>query len=201
MQFSEMNYDISLSLARHIRRFNPHRPQDIYLVILKCWQQNTTSIIYRDVTPPYILHTSSIWFKFDLFSSAKLGQGHQNLIKSSKAQMLCPCKFGSNLPTSSGDILHTSVMPRPMLTLTLTRQYVPVFEAYHAKPGYPFLKAMHVSRKFCQRGSKFEFFFCFVFSVDEGIEDPARGSKYHYKWAIIGSPAKRHLNGVLLVGR
>ena len=25
------------------------------------------------------------------------------------------------------------------------------------------------------------------------------GSKYHYKWAIIGPPAKRHLNGVSLV--
>ena len=28
-----------------------------------------------------------------------------------------------------------------------------------------------------------------------------RGSKYHYKWAIIGPPAKRHLNGVSLAGR
>ena len=54
-----------------------------------------------------------------------------------------------------------------MLTLTLTRQYVPVFKPYHAKPGYPFLKAMHGSRKFCQRGSKLD-----VFLVDEGIEDP-----------------------------
>ena len=26
------------------------------------------------------------------------------------------------------------------------------------------------------------------------------GSKYHYKWAIIGPPAKRHLNGVRLTG-
>ena len=65
----------------------------------------------------------------------KLGQGHQNLSKSSNAQMLYPCKFGSNLPTSAGDILHTSVMPTPMLTLTLTRQYVAVFRPYHAKPG------------------------------------------------------------------
>ena len=24
-----------------------------------------------------------------------------------------------------------------------------------------------------------------------------RGSKYHFKWAIIGPPAKRHLNGVM----
>ena len=28
-----------------------------------------------------------------------------------------------------------------------------------------------------------------------------RGSKYHLKWAIIGAPAKRHLNGVSLAGR
>ena len=30
---------------------------------------------------------------------------------------------------------------------------------------------MHGSRKFCQRGSKFDKVFCFVFLVDEGIED------------------------------
>ena len=28
-----------------------------------------------------------------------------------------------------------------------------------------------------------------------------RGSKYHYKWAIIGPPAKHHLNGVSMAGR
>ena len=28
-----------------------------------------------------------------------------------------------------------------------------------------------------------------------------RGSKYHYEWAIIGRPAKCHINGVLLAGR
>ena len=28
-----------------------------------------------------------------------------------------------------------------------------------------------------------------------------RGSKYHYQWAIIGPPAKLHLNGVSLAGR
>ena len=70
MPISGMSYDIFLSLARHIHGFNSHRRQDIYLVILKCWQQNTTSIVYRAVPPPYILHTSSIWFKFDLFISA-----------------------------------------------------------------------------------------------------------------------------------
>ena len=32
------------------------------------------------------------------------------------------------------------------------------------------------------------------FSVDEGRES---GSKYHFKWAIIGPPAKHHLNGVM----
>ena len=43
----------------------------------------------------------------------------------------------------------------------------------------------------------FFFFFlfcCFVFVRGERI-------KNHYKWAIIGSPAKRHLNGVSLAGR
>ena len=57
---------------------------------------------------------------------------------------------------------------------------------------------MHGSRKFFQRGSNFfyVFFVCFFFSwVGE------RGSKYHYKRAIIGPPAKRHLNGVSLAGR
>ena len=34
------------------------------------------------------------------------------------------------------------------------------------------------------------------FLVDEGREDP---NTTHYKQAIIGPPAKRHLNGVLLV--
>ena len=57
---------------------------------------------------------------------------------------------------------------------------------------------MRRSRKFCQRGSKFDkSFFCFaLFLVDGGIED----KKYHYKWAIIGPRAKRHLNGVSLAG-
>ena len=43
------------------------------------------------------------------------------------------------------------------------------------------------SRKFCQRGSNFDKFFFFFFLVDEGRE-----TKYHYKRAIIGPPAKRH---------
>ena len=50
---------------------------------------------------------------------------------------------------------------------------------------------MHGSRKFCQRGSKLFFHM---------IGDT--GSKYCYKQAIIGSPAKHHLNGVQsLAGR
>ena len=49
---------------------------------------------------------------------------------------------------------------------------------------------MHGSRKFCERGSRFFFSWW-----------GDRGSKYHYKWAIIGPPAKRHLNGVSLAGR
>ena len=52
-------------------------------------------------------------------------------------------------------------------------------------------KFMHGSRKFCQRGSNFEkVSFLFYFFL-EGREDP---NKYHYKRAIIDSPAKRHLN-------
>ena len=49
-------------------------------------------------------------------------------------------------------------------------------------------------RKLCQRGSNFDVFFLFIFFlIDEGRED----KKYHYKRAIIGPPAKRHLlNGV-----
>ena len=49
---------------------------------------------------------------------------------------------------------------------------------------------MYGSRQFCQRGSNFEN----VFLVDEG-------SKYHFKRAIIGPPAKRHLNCVSLACR
>ena len=47
---------------------------------------------------------------------------------------------------------------------------------------------MHRSRKFCQR------FFSLVWWGEEG-------SKYHYKWAIIGLPTKHHSNGVSLAGR
>ena len=53
---------------------------------------------------------------------------------------------------------------------------------------------MRGSREFCQRGSEFETFFL----ADEGIDNP---NITHYKWAIIGPPAKRHLNGVSLAGR
>ena len=52
---------------------------------------------------------------------------------------------------------------------------------------------MRGSRKFCQRGSKFDNVF-FSWWGD-------RGSKCHYKWATIDPPAKHHLNGVLLAGR
>ena len=56
-----------------------------------------------------------------------------------------------------------------------------------------YLNFMRGSRELCQRGSKFDN----VVLVDEGD----RGSKYRYKWAIIGPTAKRHLNGVSLAGR
>ena len=51
---------------------------------------------------------------------------------------------------------------------------------------------MRGSRKFCQRGSNFDtfFFFIFIFLIDENISG-----------AIIGLPAKRHLNGVSLACR
>ena len=48
------------------------------------------------------------------------------------------------------------------------------------------------SKKFCQRWSNFDKLFL------EGRDDPT--SKYHYKRAIIGPLAKRHLNGVSLAG-
>ena len=64
------------------------------------------------------------------------------------------------------------------------------------------------SRKFFQRGSSFEnvfnvvflLFFLFCFFLGGGV---MRGERiqYHYKWAIIGPPAKRHLNGISLVCR
>ena len=56
---------------------------------------------------------------------------------------------------------------------------------------------MRGSRKFCQRGSNFDKFFLLFFYL-EGRDDPG---KYRYKEAIIGPPAKRHLNGVSLACR
>ena len=53
--------------------------------------------------------------------------------------------------------------------------------------------SMRGTRK-CQRGSYFRHVFFFSWWGE-------RGSKYHYKRAIIGLPAKCHLNGVSLVGR
>ena len=53
-------------------------------------------------------------------------------------------------------------------------------------------------QKILSKGSNFDnvFFFSFYFSWwREGV------SKYHYKRAIIGPPAKRHLNGVSLACR
>ena len=47
-------------------------------------------------------------------------------------------------------------------------------------------------QKVCQRGPTLTTFF-----LVDGME---RGSKCHLKWAIIGPPAKRYLNGVLLAG-
>ena len=55
------------------------------------------------------------------------------------------------------------------------------------------------SRKFCQRGTPLTTIYSFIllFLVWWGEE----WSKYHYKRAINGPPAKRHLNGVSLAGR
>ena len=59
---------------------------------------------------------------------------------------------------------------------------------------------MHVGHARIQRGSNFDnvfylFFVCFFLVWGE------EGFKYHYKRAIKGQPAKRHLNGVSLAGR
>ena len=52
---------------------------------------------------------------------------------------------------------------------------------------------MHRSRKFCQRGTLTTVLFSVFSWWGEGC------SKCHYKRAIIGPPAKRHLNGISLV--
>ena len=57
---------------------------------------------------------------------------------------------------------------------------------------------MHVGHARIKRGSNFDnvfyYFFCFLVWGKEG-------TKIHYKWAIKGPPAKRHLNGISLAGR
>ena len=59
---------------------------------------------------------------------------------------------------------------------------------------------MRGSRKFCQRGSDFDNVFLFL--VDEGSKEyiEMRGGRIqiHCKRAIMGPPAKHHLNGVSL---
>ena len=55
---------------------------------------------------------------------------------------------------------------------------------------------MRGSKKFV-RGGPTVHVFIYYFLVDEG----EGGSKYHYKRAIIGPPAKRHLNGAALACR
>ena len=45
------------------------------------------------------------------------------------------------------------------------------------------IRPMHESRKFCQRGSNIDNFFL--------VDEEKGGSKYNYKRAIIGPPAKR----------
>ena len=51
-----------------------------------------------------------------------------------------------------------------------------------------------VAHALIKRGSNFDNVFSFSFFSSWGMG----GSKYHYKWAIIGPPAKSHLNGVSL---
>ena len=53
------------------------------------------------------------------------------------------------------------------------------------------------SRKYCQRGSKSNKGFVFVFLADKGIENPNTTKR----GAIIGPPSKRHLNDVSLADR
>ena len=65
------------------------------------------------------------------------------------------------------------------------------FGTYHssADPESFFRGGQTLTTFFC-------LFICFVFLVDDGRKYP----KPHYKRAIIGPPAKRHLNGVSLAG-
>ena len=55
------------------------------------------------------------------------------------------------------------------------------------------IRYMRGSRKFCQRGSKFDKVFFSWWGE--------KGSKYHFKRVIIDPPAKCHLNGVSLACR
>ena len=61
---------------------------------------------------------------------------------------------------------------------------------------------MRGSRKICQGVHPDSFFFFFFFFLGGGgLLVEKKGFKYHYKRAIFGTPAKRHLNGVSLVSR
>ena len=88
------------------------------------------------------------------------------------------------------------------LFVTIKVLYQPCSSDVHVDLGHIFtheiflavmLTFMRRSRKFCQRGSNIDnAFFSFLFKLKSG-------SAYHYKRAIIGTPGKRHKNGVLLV--
>ena len=71
------------------------------------------------------------------------------------------------------------------------RQYSKYISLNKKKPEI----CMRGSRKFCQRGALTMFSFSFFSWWGEG------GNKCYYKRAIIGPPAKPHLNGISLVSR
>ena len=62
----------------------------------------------------------------------------------------------------------------------------------------PVWAIMRGFRKCCQKGSTFDNVFFFYFILSWWGE---RGSKYHYKWVMIGPPAKCHRNGISLACR
>ena len=81
---------------------------------------------------------------------------------------------------------------------TLAGNEVPPRHRITARNFQNYILYMCKSRKFCQRASNSTLVYFFVLFFSWWGE---RGSKYHFKHAIIGLPVKRHLNGVSLADR